>query len=187
MVTHGVVVPRAWLFAVLALLAPAASGLALWGCAGIASGSYVNSQTGLTPYATVGWGPADGVPTGDPRLDNNPFFEKRLQTDVAQRLGERGFQQAGEPDLLVYYHVSVGERIDGFGYCDAGGCEPFVYDFGTIVLDLVDRRVNRLVWRGWASGSMDGAIDNQDWMERRIDEAVTRIMARLPANSNASR
>ena len=168
-------------------LATAIAVIVIGGCASMSIGSYVDRSADLSRYRTYGWAPPDQRATGDPRLDNNPFFEQRLQTDVAQRLDERGFQQAGDPDLLVYYHVSVGERIDGFGYCDAGGCEPFVYDFGTIVLDLVDRRVNRLVWRGWASGSMDGAIDNQDWMERRIDEAVTRIMARLPANSNASR
>ena len=30
---------------------------------------------------------------------------------------------------------------------------------------------------------MDGFIDNQESMEERIDEAVTRILARLPRRS----
>ena len=30
---------------------------------------------------------------------------------------------------------------------------------------------------------MEGFIDNQDWMEERIDEAVTRILAMLPRRS----
>jgi hypothetical protein len=55
-----------------------------------------------------------------------------------------------------------------------------VYDAGTLLIDLVDARTNRLVWRGWAEGSVDGVIDNQEWMEARIDEAVTRILERLP-------
>jgi uncharacterized protein DUF4136 len=55
-----------------------------------------------------------------------------------------------------------------------------VYDAGTLFVDLVDTRTNRLVWRGWAEGSVDGVIDNQEWMEQRIDHVVTRILQRLP-------
>jgi hypothetical protein len=55
-----------------------------------------------------------------------------------------------------------------------------VYDAGTLVVDLVDRRANKVIWRGWAEGSVDGMIDNQDWMEQKIDDAITRIMERLP-------
>jgi hypothetical protein len=58
--------------------------------------------------------------------------------------------------------------------------EPYVYEAGTIVVDLVDADTSRLVWRGWAEGSIDGAIDDQTFMEHRIDEAVARIMERLP-------
>ena len=45
---------------------------------------------------------------------------------------------------------------------------------------FVDTRTNRVVWRGWAEGSVDGVIDNQQWLEQRVDEAVRRILARLP-------
>jgi hypothetical protein len=45
----------------------------------------------------------------------------------------------------------------------------------------VDPRSNRLIWRGWAEGSFEGVIDNQEWLEKRIDETVARIMDRLPA------
>ena len=51
---------------------------------------------------------------------------------------------------------------------------------GTLFIDLVDRRTNRLVWRGWAAGSIEGLIDDQAWLEKRIDETVARIMLRLP-------
>ena len=54
------------------------------------------------------------------------------------------------------------------------------YEAGTLVLDLVDNRTNRLVWRGWAQETVEGVLDNEDEMARQIDEAVTRMMARLP-------
>jgi hypothetical protein len=187
MVTHGVVAPRAWLFAVLALLAPAVSGLALWGCAGIASGSYVNSQTGLTPYATVGWGPADGVPTGDPRLDNNPFFHNRVRARIERELTSRGyaFAPSGDPDLLVHVHLSMTQQIDTTlideEFCADGDCRPEVYDVGTLVVDLVDPVPGSLVWRGWAKSDLGEIVNDQAAMERRIDESVARLFVRLPS------
>jgi Domain of unknown function (DUF4136) len=51
-----------------------------------------------------------------------------------------------------------------------------------LFIDLVDARTDRLVWRGWARGNIDGVIDDQDWMEQSIDEAVARIMRELPRN-----
>jgi hypothetical protein len=36
------------------------------------------------------------------------------------------------------------------------------------------------VWRGWAEDSFDGVVENQDWMEAEIDEAVARILETLP-------
>jgi hypothetical protein len=36
------------------------------------------------------------------------------------------------------------------------------------------------VWRGWAEDSINGVIDNQEWMEQAIDQAVARILRQLP-------
>lgn len=68
------------------------------------------------------------------------------------------------------------------GYCYADDCQAGVieYEAGTLVLDIVDARTNRVIWRGWAERGMDGVIDNQEWMEEEIDEVVTRILERLP-------
>ena len=168
---------------VFALAAPA-----LAGCATIDVHSYVERGADLRQYRTYNWGPTDTSSTGDPRLDNNRFFDERVRSAVERGLAGRGLEKttSGTPDLLVHYHASVTQEIDvrnidrEYAYCDGADCEPYVYDAGTLFVDLVDRNTNTLVWRGWAEGSMDGVIDNQEWMERRIDEAVTRILERLP-------
>ena len=160
------------------------SALALAGCASMNVSSYVERGVDLTQYRTYNWAPADRLATGDPRLDNNPFFQERVQTAVERQLASRGFEKATSPDLLIHYHASVtqdiyiggGERRDG--YCE--DCRPEVYDAGTLLIDLVDARTDRLVWRGWAKSSIDGVIDNQEWMEQRIDDAVGRIVEKLP-------
>jgi len=170
----------------------ACSAIALTACASMNIGSYVDRGTDFQQYRSYTWASSDRLSTGDPRLDNNPFFRQRLQSDVEAGLTTRGFEkrESGTADLVVHYHASVTQRIDISGLdleyasCKQVECQPFVYDAGAIVLDLVDTRTNRLVWRGWAEDSLDGVIDDQDWMERKIDEAVTRILVRLPRNPN---
>lgn len=168
------------------LVAVALSALALTACATMDLRSFVERGTDLTQYRTYNWGPADVQATGDPRLDNNPFFQERIQAAVEKQLNARGFEKttADPPDLLIHYHASVEQQISTNGadqryvYCE--DCRPYVYDAGTIVVDLVDARTRRLAWRGWAEGSIEGVIDDQAWMEKRIDEAVARILERLP-------
>jgi Domain of unknown function (DUF4136) len=162
--------------------------LVLNGCASMNVSSYVETGANIRQYHTYNWGPADTGATGDPRLDSNPFFDERVRAQVEKQLTSRGFEKrtSGVPDLLVHYHASVTQKIDvrtldhDANYCQHADCKPFIYDMGTLFVDLVDPRDHKLVWRGWAEGSVDGVIDSQDWMNTRIDEAVRRIMKRLP-------
>lgn len=166
------------------LAALAISALALTGCAHV--NSYVARGIDFSQYHTYNWDAAGPQASGDPRLENNPFFQKRVQTDVEKQLATRGFEKttSGTPELLVHVHASITQRIDvnsadaKYGSCR--DCDPYLYEAGTLLIDFVDTRTNKLVWRGWAEGSLDGAIDNQDWMEERIDKAVTLILERLP-------
>lgn len=162
--------------------------LSFGGCATMQVGSYAARGADFGEYFTFNWGPPDFVPTGDPRLDSNPFFQERVYADVERELRSRRFDRsvADTPDLLVHFHASLVQRIDPTGldrergYCSAENCRPFVYEAGTLLLDFVDTRDNRLVWRGWAVTSMDRVIDNQDLMEKRIDEAVANILRKMP-------
>jgi hypothetical protein len=155
-------------------------------------GSFVERGTDFTRYQTYTWGPADALPTGDPRLDANPFFKDRFEGAVEKQLASRRLERAasGTPDLLLHYHASVTQRVDvdsvdrRHGYCGPEGCEGGgvrVYDIGTLVIDVVDARTNRLIWRGWAEDDLRAVLADQDQMDKKIDEAVTRMMVRFPA------
>ena len=52
--------------------------------------SHVEHGLDLSRYQTFNWGPADALPTGDPRLAKNPFFKDRLQGAVEKGLRARG-------------------------------------------------------------------------------------------------
>lgn len=165
--------------------------IGLTACASMQIGDYAARGLQIRQYRTYAWGPAETRSTGDPRLDSNRFFEERIRGQVDKGLAQRGFEliATDSPDLLVHYHASVTQAIDvreldqPYGYCDAADCAPFVYDAGTVFVDLIDARTRTLVWRGWAEGSLDGVIDEQDWLEARIDETVARILRRLPAGT----
>jgi hypothetical protein len=152
--------------------------------------SHVDRQITFSQYRTYDWGPADALPTGDPRLDGNPFFHDHLQGAIEKGLPSRGLVKSTStaPDLLLHYHANIDQRIaidridTAHGYCYDDDCRigATEYELGTLVLDMVDTRTNRVIWRGWAEDRVEGMLSNPDTMERKINEAVSRMLERLP-------
>jgi hypothetical protein len=167
-------------------------------CAVIASGcattmnvsSHVRAGLDMAQYRTFDWGPRDDLPTGDPRLDKNPYFQDYVQGDVEKQLAAKGIQRssAGTPDLLIHFHASVDQRIDvnrterEYKSCQAADCQSWIIDYepGTLVLDITDARTNQLIWRGWAQDSVEEFVGNRDRMAQKINEAVSRMLAMFP-------
>jgi len=151
--------------------------------------AYMPAGMDLGQYRTYGWAPADELPTGDPRLDSNRFFSERVRAAVELELAPRGLVKvaSGSPDLLVHYHARVEQAIESadldrdYGRCATTDCRPYVYAAGTLLIDLIDPRTKSVVWRGWAEGSLAGAVEDQAWLEQTVDETVARILARFPA------
>ena len=168
------------------LIVVGVSALALAACATTNVRSFVVRGIDVGQYRTYSWGPAGEQATGDPRLDNNQFFQERIQAAVERHLNARGFEKTAveASDLFIRYHASVEQLVNADGadlpsaVCD--DCRPFVFDAGTIVIDLIDARSRRLVWRGWAEGDIDGVVNDQAWMEKHVDRAVARILEKLP-------
>lgn len=168
----------------------AISALAVMGCATMSVSSHVQRGIDFAQYRTYDWGPVDALPTGDSRLDNDPYFRDRVQGAVEKQLAARGFKgpTAETPDLLIHYHASIDQRIDvvsvdrerGYGGGDDWQGRIIEYEAGTLVVDIIDARTNRVIWRGWAQDSVDDALDDQTRMEKKINEAVTRMFERLP-------
>jgi hypothetical protein len=171
------------------ILAVAWATLALVGCATMRVGSFLDRGPDLTVYRTYAWASDAQLSTGDPRLDNNEFFQTRLRDAVEKGLVARGLEKAesGQADFVLHYHASVTQKVDAggvddrYGYCE--DCTPSVFDAGTLTLDVVDARTNKLAWRGWAESTFEGVVDDQQWLERRIDEAVGRILQKFPVRT----
>lgn len=168
-----------------------AAVVALAGCAALTVSSHAERGLHMGAYRTFDWGPADALPTGDPRLDGNPLFKDRLQGAVEKGLAARGIDRvlARPSDLLIHYHAHVTDRLAidsrdrAYGYCAGAPCagaQVVEYEAGTLVLDIVDTRTNRVIWRGWAQTRLGEMLDDPDRMAATIAEAVDRMLDRLP-------
>jgi hypothetical protein len=174
----------------LQFAAIAVPALSLMACATMTVSSHAERGLDFARYRTYDWGPADALPTGDPRLDRNPFFQDHVQGAVEKQLAAKEFERStgATPDLLIHYHASINQRFDVYGvdrehgYCYDDDCNARVvaYEAGTLVLDIVDTRTNKVIWRGWAQDSVEDVLNHEDRMARKINEAVTRMLAMLP-------
>jgi hypothetical protein len=170
-------------------------GLAAAACeAPPATGQYSDPAADFSRYSSFGWGESDLLPTGDARLDNNPFFNSSVRAALEQQLTAKGLRrtEAQDADLVVHYHVSISERMDvaaidrRYSNCAEEGCEPevIVSDEGTLMFDFVDARSQRLVWRGWIRGYVPpGILGDQAALDLAIRESVPLVLQNYPSRS----
>ncbi len=133
-----------------------------------------------------------------------PVSEAALRASLRRELSMRGIAEVttGKADLAIVRHVFLKEKVSvnqytdwGYGY---GGGWPYGYGYygmwagaprtfvnvsqyteGTLVLDFVDTRTQRLVFRGIGKAVVGGPQSNA----RNIDEAVAKIVAAFPSSA----
>jgi hypothetical protein len=175
----------------IATVIATSTALALASCATLKVSSHVERGAEFTHYRTWDWVSDAAEPTGDPRLDSNPFFQDDVRRAVEHELTRKGYVRstlAGPADLLVHYHANFNKTFEMSGGARAGSChgddcqpEAYAYEQGTLVIDVVDARTEKVVWRGWSRDNMDGVIDSQGLMGRQIDRAVAAMFGAFPA------
>jgi len=181
----------------LRLLVLASFGFTISACATMNVSSHVQPGLDFGQFHTWKWVQADALPATDARM-NNAFFQDHFQGAVERALAVRGLVQTGsnsEPaDLLVHYHANIAPRIEvAHGDPTSGACydencnvRVFENEVGTMVIDVVDGRTNRLIWRGWAQSPVGGELEHPQTFQKRIDEAVRRMFQRFPGHGVTS-
>lgn len=133
----------------------------------------------------------------------SPTSEAALRDSLRTQLAARGIAEAasGKADLAVVRNVFVQEKVSVQQYTDWGygyGGWPYRYGYygmwagapttymdvsqytqGTLVLDFVDTRTNKVVFRGKGTAVVSGPESNA----AKISEAVTKIVAGLPVGA----
>jgi len=167
------------------------SSVAISACATMNVSSHVQQGLDFRQFHTWTWGPADALPASDARMDN-PFFQDHFQGAVEREMTARGLTQTVSEgdvaDLLVHYHANIATSIEpAHGDPTSGACydencnvRVFEREVGTIVVDVVDGRTNRLIWRGWAQTPVAGVIEDPGKFQKRIEAAVTQMFQHFP-------
>jgi len=176
-------------FAPVSLLAT--GGLALLAACSTATISVDwDHQADFTQYKTFAW--YDHKDDSHPRQSPNQIVDARIRRSVAQDLIDKGLSQTdpADADLWVTYYTSLDKSLrmysSGYGYGYWGGwhgwgprptyTDVYEYTEGTLVVDLIDRAKDQLVWRG----TITKAISADEVSDEAITKAVAKVMRTFP-------
>ncbi len=133
----------------------------------------------------------------------NEIATQNLENAVESTLAEKGYQRdENNPDMLIGYHFFVEQKertvsdpaplygpYMGWGRWGWRGWGPAwygwgsgrqshreKYEAGTVVLDIVDAKTRKLVWRG----SVEKAVDNPTQISRQLERDVNKIVEKVP-------
>lgn len=156
-----------------------------------------DEQAHFDGYHSYAWLTPPPSPVRDPILDSQ-ILEGRVRHSVEADLAHRGFQEVppdAGPDFLVTYHTASKQKIESsgatfsFGFIDSFprgfgavavpvGGDVESRDEGTLMLDVIDAKSKRLVWRGWTSGW----LSQDNYTQEAVDSAVKQIFDKFPVH-----
>ena len=156
-----------------------------------------DDQAVLTGYHSYAWVAPTDKTIKDPILDSQ-ILESRVRRAVAATLGARGMSEVApdtNPDFMVTYHTTAKQKIESSGASFSFGIvDTFPHGFGavavpvgsdvqsreegTLMLDIIDGKSKRLVWRGWTTGW----VSQDSYTDEAVNSAVQQILAKFPAH-----
>ncbi len=165
------------------------------GCSSIQVNTDFDPTADFSTIRTYGW---KKVKVQDDALADNPLLYKRIAAAVDEYLSKRGYHKTNpeSADVLVVLRAGVKEkmRITSLGrhddYVPGSWYRPWhgyqnrqdivsYYTEGTLVLDIVDRRKNELIWRGIGTDIIHRYSDRQK-EKKVIDGYVQKILDQFP-------
>ncbi|WP_350978644.1 DUF4136 domain-containing protein [Shewanella sp. AC34-MNA-CIBAN-0136] len=178
----------------------AAAVLALSACSTLKSTSDFDPSVSFEQYKTYSWVEKKNEDAGY-HLDG--LMDQRVRAAVETQLSQKGISKADKQnaDLLVNYITKVDKKINidtfnsNFGYNPYYGprwgfggsihSETTVreYDVGTLMVDLVDNKTGKLIWRGTVADT----VREQSTPEERINtinQAIGTVMMNYPPKPN---
>ena len=153
-------------------------------------------QSDFTSYRTFAWYMQSEEPKA-PTAGVNQIVDGRIRRAIAANLVGSGLSQT-EPlsaDLFVTYYASLSQKMRmytsgwgygwgygprwGYGYAYWPGwsyTSVSTWSEGSIIVDIVDRRKEQLVWRG----VITRALSKKSSTEEEINQAMKRVMSAFP-------
>jgi len=155
--------------------------LAVGGCGGnMKVATDYDRSANFAPLKSYSW--REGTPLP------NPLMSGRVVAAVDRELAAKGFTKVESGgDVNVTYHASADKEVDiqsfntGGPYACYGGCSTSTtvthVTVGTIIVDIVDAKTDKMLWRGSAS---DTVSDDPSRNEQKINDGVKMMFAGFP-------
>jgi Domain of unknown function (DUF4136) len=165
------------------ILPAAAVALALGGCgSSMKVATDYDQAANFTTLKTYSWRPGTPLP--------NPLMSQRVVNAVDAQLRAKGLTKVDSAgDITVTYHAAADKQMDvqtfstGSPYSCWGGCFGTTsttvtpVTVGTLIVDIVDAKTNKMLWRGTGS---DTVSDDPKENEGKVNEAVGRMFENFP-------
>jgi hypothetical protein len=160
-------------------------------------------STDFSAYHTYAWLAGDQEKTGDRRADSSAV-DMRIRIAVGTQLRLKGYQALpeGTPDFFVAYHVGLNDSSPSVStqyYSDGMAGHAFAhsadtrstgksatavndtasYLTGSLLVDIIDARTQKLVWRGTAAGEVDPGLTSAQ-RDERTKAIVHGILSNFP-------
>lgn len=171
-------------------------------------GSDYNQSLDFARLKTFAWHSPNQFNEASKLYIANDLVDERIHTRVDQELAAKGFKKTGpeSADFLVNYSITTQDKVDmhtyntygsaygaytphragvyGYGYYGgapvASDVQVVQYKVGTFVLDVVDRKSGKLIWRGTAEGRMAKNTITPQEREARINEVILNVLKEFP-------
>ncbi|MCH6559316.1 DUF4136 domain-containing protein [candidate division KSB1 bacterium] len=132
-------------------------------------------------------------------VEINQLTVRRIKNAVTNELLAKGLQESSSnADILIAMHGTTKEKLDitdwgystgsyyGGGYWGGRNIDVNQYTEGTLILDFIDSKSKRLVWRGVAKGAVDPSLTPEQ-RTKRINEGAAKLMAQFPPAGMATK
>jgi hypothetical protein len=156
--------------------------IAIGGCAGPMISTDFDPKRDFSKLRTWSWAPAAPQADGAGTPDVSSLTHERIRAAVEGELGRKGFVRAQDDksaDVWVQHFAAVGQRVyaePGYGWY---GEDLRAMDEGMIVIDVIDPKDKRLIWRGSARDAIEHDLTPEE-RDERIQEAVQDILEKFP-------
>ena len=168
------------------------------GCAQLQTGSEIDDATDFSALKTFSWLHDVDQPAEDVRL-NDPKVRQTVRGAVEESLSAKGYVRVDrqQADFLVTWFGAIEQKIkkenidhfySPYGYgtlyrdpvLNTGSPQKIrEYEKGTIIIDIVDPKSQKLIWRGSGSGRLAEDQPEQTAL-RNLNRSVTKIIAPFP-------
>ena len=132
--------------------------------------------------------------TVNENADIDSLNVERVKRAVNAELQAKGYKMTtNDPDFLIAEHLGTKDKVQitswGYGYGShrwyrdgywaPGGITAYQYEEGSLIIDFIDAKSNKMIWRGVAKADLNHAGTPEE-NEKLINEAVQRILNNFP-------